>query len=97
MALAIRPPCVQERRINVDELHGWALQQVVPHLEGLRMLSSTVEKRHDFIEDVGGRDEARQRCHDPLPVLCGRLMMLVIGNFQRSERACVDKHRMHWL
>ena len=48
------------------------------------MLSPTVEERHDFIEDVGGRDEARQRSHDTLPVLGGRLMMLVIGNFQRE-------------
>ena len=58
MTLEIRPPFVKQRRIDVDELHGWALQQVVPHLEGLCMLSSTVEECHDFIEDVGGRDEA---------------------------------------
>jgi hypothetical protein len=83
MALKIRPPFVKYRRIDVGELHGGALQQVVPHLDSLRMLSPTVEERHDFIEDVGGRDEARQRRHDPLPVPCSRLMMLVIGNFQR--------------
>ena len=45
------------------------------------MLSPTVEKRHDFIEDVGGRDETRQRSYNTLPVLGGGLMMLVIGNF----------------
>lgn len=83
MTLEIRPPFVKERRIDVDELHRWTLQQVIPHLQGLRMLSATVEKRHDFIEDVGGRDEARQRRHDTLPVLGSRLMMLVIANFQR--------------
>jgi hypothetical protein len=76
------PPCIKERRLDVDELHGWAPQQVVPYLEGLRMLSPTVEKRHDFVEDVGGRDEAWQRRHDTLPVPSGHLMMLVIGNFQ---------------
>jgi hypothetical protein len=81
----------------VDELHGWTLQQVVPYLDGLRMLSPTVEEHHDFVEDVGGRDETRQRRHNTLPVLRGHLMMLVIGNFQRAQIARVDKHRIHWL
>ena len=61
------------------------------------MLPPTVEERHDFIEDVGGRDETRQRRHDTLPVLYGRLMMLVIDNFQREQITRVDKHRIHWL
>jgi hypothetical protein len=69
----------------MDELYGWAPQQIVPHLDGLRMLPPTVEERHDFIEDVGGRDETRQRRHDALPMLYGRLMLLVIGNFQREQ------------
>ena len=39
----------------------------------------------------------RQRRHDTLPVLYGRLMMLVIGNFQREQITRVNKHRIHWL
>ena len=73
----------------MDELYGWTLQQIVPQLEGLRMLSPTVKERHDFIEDVGGRDETWQRRHDTLPVLHGRVMMLVIDNFQREQIARV--------
>ena len=59
------------------------------------MLPPTVEERHDFIEDIGGCHEARQRSHDALPVPCGRLMMLVIDNLQRSEIARVYEHRIH--
>src|SRR5262245_20770354 len=71
-------------RLGVElSLHRGALQQVVSHLDGLRMLSPTVEKCHNFIEDVGGRDETRQRRHDPVPVPGGCLMMRVFGNCQR--------------
>jgi hypothetical protein len=60
------------------------------------MLSATVEKRHDFIEHVGGCHRARQRAHNTLPVPCGCLMVLVIGNFERQEITCVHKHGIHW-
>ena len=94
VALEIRPPFVEERRIDVDEMHGRALHKVVPHLDGLRMLPPTVEERYDFTEDIGGCHEARQRSHDSLPVVCGRLMVLVTGNLQRQQIACVHKHRI---
>ena len=41
------------------------------------------EERHDFIKDVRGGHEARQRPHDTLPMACGVLMMLVISKLQR--------------
>jgi len=43
------------------------------------MLPPTVEERHDFIEDVRGCHEARQRGHNTWPMACGCLMMLIIG------------------
>jgi hypothetical protein len=59
------------------------------------MSSPAVEKRHDFIEHVGGCRRARQRGHNTLPVPCGRLMVLVIGNFERQEITCVHTYCIH--
>ena len=69
--------------------------RIVPDLHSLRMSPPAVEERHDFSEHVGGCYEARQRSHDTLPVLCGRLMVPVVGTFESHEITCVHKYGIH--
>jgi hypothetical protein len=47
------------------------------------MMAPAFEERHYLIENIGSSHQRWERGDNPLPVLHSRLMMLIIGNFER--------------
>jgi len=70
-------------------------EQTLSDLQRLRVPAPLVEKRHDFIEYLGGRHQARLLPYELLPVVPSLLMMLVVSGLQGNDVACVEEYAAH--
>jgi len=55
MLLKVLPAFVEQRFINVNHLDGSTSKEIVPNLNRLRVMPSTIEICNNLIEDVGCR------------------------------------------
>lgn len=96
MLLKIKPSRVEKFFINMNHVHGRAVEKSVSDLDGLGIVSTTIEKRDHLIEDIGCCDQARQSLDSPPPVLQRSGVILIIGKLERKQIACVNKNRCHF-
>src|SRR6266480_5080711 len=95
MLLKVLPAFVEERFVNMNHLNVRCGQQVISGSESFVMLSPAVEKRHDLIKDVRSGYQ-RERClENSSPVMCGLVMVLVVGDFECDYKVGIEKERGH--
>ena len=95
IVLEAEPAFIKERFIDMNHAYGWAVQESITGFNGFGVISTAIEKRDDFIENIGCRDQRQRRFYDLFPMLKRSVVMLVIGKFECEQITGIDEYRCH--
>lgn len=96
--LKVEPAFIKERFIDMNHVYGWAVQKSIAGFNGFGVIATAIEKRDDFIENIGCRDQLQRGFYDLFPMLKRSVVMLVVGKFECEQIAGIDEYRRHcWV
>lgn len=94
--LKIEPAFIKERFIDMNHVYGWAVQEPITGFNGFGVIATAIEKRDDFIKNIGCRDQLQRGFYDLFPVFKRSVVMLVVGKFECEQITGIDEYRCHY-